>query len=146
MDKQKLKSLLNLFGFCLLIGAIVVVLKTGIKEIGHYRWDEWQPMGHKFFIEDVKFVYAVPLLITSVISFIIATCIKEPASNNSKDDNPYTYFEKDQSTSEKTEENKDEKQDKTTEKKLEELKVLFDKNLISEEEYNNKKASILSEM
>ena len=38
MDKKKLKTLLKLLGFGLIIGAIVVTLVTGIEKVGHYEF------------------------------------------------------------------------------------------------------------
>ena len=76
MDKKKLKTLLKLLGFGLIIGAIVVTLVTGIEKVGHYEFIKgFVATGHEFCLEYVEFRYAVPLMIAGIISLIISYCI-----------------------------------------------------------------------
>ena len=85
MDKKKLKLLLGLLGFGLIVGAIVVAIITG-------RQPETKPVigvglvitGYKFDIDYVSFEYVVPLFIGGVISFIISSCLS--VKSNKDDD------------------------------------------------------------
>lgn len=82
MDKKKLKLLLCLLGFGLIVGAIVVAIITG-------RQPETKPVlgvglvitGYKFDIDYVSFEYVVPLFVAGIVSFIISSCIMTKSKN-----------------------------------------------------------------
>lgn len=80
MDKKKLKVLLGLLGFGLIVGAIVVAVVTGTIV---YR-DAFRGgivTGYNFRIDHVEFQYVVPLLVAGIVSFIISSCIMTKSKN-----------------------------------------------------------------
>ena len=84
MDKKKLKLLLGLLGFGLIVGAIIVAVVTGLIEVGHYDFlssDGFVVTGHKFRIDHVEFQYVVPLLVAGIVSSIISSCINVKSKN-----------------------------------------------------------------
>lgn len=126
MDKKKLKILLCVLGFCLLCCAGAEFFKSGIHQEYHRSFFD-VTSETKWDIRYVNFEVTLPLTIGAMVCFIIAACLK----TDKKDSKKEIQSEKTNSASE------------TTSEKLEKLKDLFDKQLISEEEYNKKKSEIL---
>ena len=84
MDKKKLKVLLGLLGFGLIVGAIIVAVVTGLIEVGHFdifSSDGFVVTGHKFDIDSVSFEYVVPLFVAGIVSSIISSCINVKSKN-----------------------------------------------------------------
>lgn len=87
MDKKKLKVLLGLLGFGLIVGAIIVAVVTGLIEVGHFdifSSDGFVVTGHKFDIDSVSFEYVVPLFVAGIVSSIISSCLS--VKSNKDDD------------------------------------------------------------
>ena len=131
MDKKKLKNLLCFLGIIFLIGAVIATYITGTQHtVLNYRYDEHMKEVFYFLWDLVEWNYVIPLGICGLLCFGIGICINPNNFNGKKDAKENTSVVNNSKES--------------VDVKLEKLKNLLDKKLISEDEYNQKRSDILS--